>query len=67
MIYYELVKTTIDTLNLAKVIIYLVVYYYKNLETIITNQGLLFILKFWSLLYYFFKIKKSYLQPFINK
>ena len=57
----------IDTSSLAKQIINVVIYYYKILELIIIDWDLLFILKFWSLLYYFLEIKKSYLQFFTYK
>ena len=67
MVYYKLVKVIIDTPRLVKVIIDMVICYYGILELIVMNQGLLFISKFWSLLYYFLRIKKCYLQPFIYK
>ncbi len=57
MIYYESVKVTIDILGLAKVIINMVMRYYRVLESIIINQDLLLISKFWSLLCYFLKMK----------
>ncbi len=37
MVHYKLVKVTIDVLSLAKVIINMVVYYHRVLESIITN------------------------------
>ena len=67
MVYYKLVKVIINILGLAKVIINVIVHYYKVPELIIIDQGLLFIIKFWFSLCYFLKIKKSYLQPFIYK
>lgn len=54
----------IDAPGLVKVIINEVVYYYSILKLIVTNQELLFILKFWSLLYYFLGIKKKLLRAF---
>ncbi len=59
MIYYELVKITIDALGLAEVIIDVVMRHYRVLESIVTDQDLLFISKFWSLLCYFLGIKKK--------
>lgn len=56
MVYYKLIKTTIDTASLAKIIIYIKVRYYSLSEFIIYDQGLLFTSKFWSSLYYFFSI-----------
>ena len=59
MVYYKPVKVTIDTLDLAKVIIDVVIRYHRVPESIITDQGLLFTSKFWSLLCYFLNIKKK--------
>ena len=67
MVYYKLVKVMINRVDLAKMIINIIVYHCKVSESIIINQGLLFILKFWFLLYYFLKIKKSYPQLFTYK
>ena len=67
MVYYVLVKITINALGLAKVIINVMVHYYRVLELILTDRDSLFISKFWSSLCYFLGIKKSYLQPFILK
>ena len=67
MVYYELVKIIIDTLGLAEMIMNIIMCYYRVLELIVIDWGLLFTSKFWSLLCYFFKIKKSYLQPFTLK
>ncbi len=61
MIYYKPVKVTINVPSLAEVIIDIVVCHYRFFESIITNQSLLFTLKFWSLLCYFLEIQKSYL------
>ena len=59
MVHYELVKVTINALDLIKVIINMVVRHHKVLESIITNQDSLFISKFWSLLCYLLEIKKK--------
>lgn len=53
------VEVTIDALGLAKVIIDVIVRHHRVSELIITDQGLLFTSKFWSLLYYFLRIKKT--------
>ena len=45
--------------GLAKVIIDVIVYHHGGWELIITDQGSLFISKFWFLLYYFLRIKKA--------
>ena len=59
MVHYKPVKVIIDALGLAKVIINVVVQYYGVLDSIISNREAIFISKFWSLLYYFFDIKKG--------
>ena len=58
IMYYKLVKVTIDALWLAEVILDVVVWHYSLLNSIVTNRGLLFTLKFWSLLCYFLSIKQ---------
>ena len=57
MVYYKLVKVTINTLGLLEVIIIVVVRHYSLPDSIVTNQRLLFTSKFWLLLYYFLAIK----------
>ena len=57
MIYYKLVKVTINTLGLAEVIINVGMRHHGLLDSIVTNRGLLFTSKFWSSLYYFLDIK----------
>ena len=64
MIYYKYIKITINILSLAKVIIDMVIQYHKILKSIVMDQGLLFISKFWFLLYYFLKIKKKLFTAF---
>ena len=59
IVYYKLIKIIINTLDLAKVIINIVVRYYSFSNSIITNWGSLFILKFCLLLYYFLNIKQK--------
>ena len=59
IIHYEPVKLIIDISSLAKMIIDIVVYYHGVSKSIITNQGLLFISKFCTLLCYFLGIKKK--------
>ena len=51
MVYYKLVKITIDALRLAKVIIKVVVSEYNFSDLIVINKNLFFALKFWSWLY----------------
>lgn len=59
MIHYRSVKVMIDAPDLAEVTINMIVRYHGVLESIIIDQGLLFILKFWFSLCYFLKIKKK--------
>ena len=58
MVHYKLVKVTIDAPGLAEVIINKVVRHHGLPNSIITNRGLLFTSKFWSLLCYFLGIKQ---------
>ncbi len=58
MVHYKLVKVTIDAPGLREVIINVVVRHHGVLKSIVTDWGLLFTSKFWSLLCYFLRIKK---------
>ena len=58
MVYYKLLKITLDASGLATVIINVVICQHDFLDLIITNRGLLFTSKFWSSLCYFFDIKR---------
>ena len=58
MVHYELVKIIIEAPGLAKVIIDLVIWHHGLLDSIMTNRGLVFNSKFWSLLCYFLGIKQ---------
>ena len=58
MVYYELVKVTIDTPGLAEVILNVVVRYHGLPNSIMSDRGSLFTSKFWSSLCYFLDIKK---------
>ncbi len=59
MVYYELVKVTIDTPGLAEVIIDVIIHHHKVPKSIVTDRGALFTSKFWSSLCYFLGIKKK--------
>ncbi len=59
MVYYKLVKVTIDASSLAKVIINVVVHHNGVPESIVTDQNSLFTLKFLSLHCYFVEIKRK--------
>lgn len=59
MIYYKPVELTMDGPRLAEVVINVVVYDHKVLESIVSDQGLLFISMFWYSLYYLQKIKRK--------
>ncbi len=59
MVHYELFKVTINALGQAIVIINVVMCHHGVSGSIVTNWDLLFISKFWSLLYYFLDIKRK--------
>ena len=59
MVHNKLVKITINTPRLAEVMIDVMVQYYGLPNSIVTNRGSLFTLKFWSLLCYFLGIKRK--------
>ena len=58
IVHYKPVKITINASDLAKVIINVVVRHYGLPDSIVTNWGLLFTSKFWSLLCYFLGINQ---------
>ena len=58
MVFYKPVKVTIDAPSLTKVIINVVVRHHSLPDSIVTDRGLLFTLKFWSSLCYFLDIKR---------
>ncbi len=64
MIYYGLVKVMINALGQVEVIIDVVVRHHGIFKSIVTDQSLLFISKFWSALYYFLGIKKKLFTAF---
>ena len=64
MVYYKLVKITIDVSGFAKVIIDIIVRHYGLPDSIITDQGSLFTSKFWSSLCYFLGIKRRFSTAF---
>ena len=64
IVYYKLVKVTIDASGLAEVIIDIVVRHHGLLDSIITDRGFFFTLKFWSLLCYFLGIKRRLFTTF---
>ena len=58
MVHYKPVKITIDAPGLAEVIIDVVIRHHGLHNSIITDWGSLFTLKYWSLLCYFLDIKR---------
>lgn len=62
--HYKPVQVTITNPRLAEVIIDIVMRYHGLSDLIITDQGLLFTLKFWLALYYFFDIKQRLFTTF---
>ena len=59
MVYYKLVKVTINAPGLAKVIIDVVVQHYGLPNSIISDREAISTSKFWSLLCYFLDIKQQ--------
>lgn len=59
ILYYKSVITTIDVTNLVKLIINIVIRHHGLSESITSNQGLIFILKFQFSLDYFLEIKQK--------
>ena len=64
MVYYKLIKITIDVSDFVEVIINIVVRYHGLLNFIITNLGSLFISKFWFSLCYFLRIEERFSTVF---
>ena len=64
IVHYEPVKVTINASGLVKVILDVVVWHHGFPNSIVSDRGLLFTLKFWSSLYYFFGIKQKLLTTF---
>ena len=58
MVHYKLVKVTINAPGLAEVIINVVMRHHGLPDSIVIDRGSLFTSKFWSLLCYFFDIKR---------
>ena len=58
MFYYEPIKITIDAPGLVEIILDVVVHYHGLPDSIVTDKGSLFTLKFWSSLCYFLGIKR---------
>ena len=58
MVHYKPVKITFNAPGLAEVIIDVVVYHHRLPNSIVTNRGSFFNLKFWSSLCYFLGIKR---------
>ena len=65
LVYYKPVKITIDAPGLAEVIIDIVVRDHGLPDSIVTDRGFLFTLKFWSLLCYFLGIKRRLFTAFL--
>lgn len=69
MIHYTLVKTTIDVVDLVKIIIDIVIRQHEFPESIVSNKSLLYILKFWFLVCYLLGIEQmlfTIFHPQIN-
>ena len=60
MVYYKPVKITINAPGLVKIIVDVIVQYHSISNSIVIDEGLLFILKFWLSLCHFFGIKQRF-------
>ena len=67
MIYYKPVKVIINAVGIVKVIINVVIRYHNFSDSIIINQMLLFISKFWLLLCYFLVSSGNSPSPSIHR
>lgn len=59
MVYYKLIKVTINASRLAKVILDVVVWHHNISDSIVTDRDSFFISKFWLSLYYFLAMKQK--------
>ena len=64
MVYYKLVKITMNAPGLAEVILDVIVQHHGLPDSIVTDKGSLFTSKFWSLLCYFLDIKRRFSTAF---
>ena len=64
MVHYEPVKVIIHTFGLAKVIFDVIVLHHSLSNLIVSDQGSVFTLKFWSSLCHFHVIKQKLLNSF---
>ena len=64
MVFYKLVKVSIDATDLVKILINVLMWHYGLFSSIVTDRGFLFSSNFWSLLYYFFVIKRRLFTVF---
>ena len=64
MVHYKPVKVIINTLRLVEVILDVVVWHHDLPKSIVSDIGLLFTPKFWSLLCYFLEIKRRLSNAF---
>ena len=67
MVYYELIKVTINAPKLAKVILNMLVEHYGLFDLIVSDRSLLFTSKFWSSLCYFLSIKQKLSTTFYSQ
>ena len=64
MVHYKPVKVTIDVSSQAEVLLNIVFWHHDLPNSIVINKGLLFTAKFWSLLHYFFGVKRRLTTTF---
>lgn len=64
MIFYKPIKIIIDASDLVKVILDVVIQHHSLSNSIMSDWGLVFTLKFWSLFCYFLEIKQIHFIAF---
>lgn len=64
IMYYKLIKISINDLSFTKIFINIVMKYYSFSVLIFTGRSLLYISKFWSLLFYFIGNKQRLFTTF---
>ncbi len=64
MVYYKLVKITIDVASLMEVIINVIVTHHGFPKSIISDKSYLFSFKFLFSIYYFLNIKQKFFTTF---
>lgn len=67
IVYYKLVKTTINVTKVLKIIINMVIRHHSLPHSIMSHRMVLFTSKFWLSLCYLLSVKKGFLLLFMLK